>query len=171
MNHAKNKLKWCLRKAEKELEKDNKHRGLIKKSPNIELAKKHIAKAEHYLKATTFLKDDFSDISASTAFYCMYQCLLAIALKQGYESRNQECTFALIEDLIEENKIDFNIELLEKISSLNPSENTEHFTSIEIREQYQYGTDLSLNENLYNELFSTAQEVLLKTKEIIESQI
>jgi uncharacterized protein (UPF0332 family) len=168
MSQAENKVDWCLKKAEKELKEGNKHRGLIKTEINTDKAREHIKKAEHYLQATEYLKKGgFSDISASTAFYAMYHCLLAIAIKFGYESRNQECTLALIFNLIEEGKIDFKRELLDKIASLNVEESVEE-TSIEIREQYQYGTKLSLNDNIYNELVSTAKEVLSKAKEEIE---
>lgn len=92
MGQAGNKVAWCLRKAEKELKESNKHRGLVKIKSDIAKAREHIGKAEHYLNATDYLKrGKFSDISASTLFYSMYHCLLAIAVKSGYESRNQEC--------------------------------------------------------------------------------
>ena len=164
MSHAKNKLNWCLKKAEKELKQGRKHRGLINIKPDIKKAKEHIIKAEHYLKATDYLKKgNFSDISASTVFYSMYHCLLAIVAKFGYESGNQECTFALISTLIEEGKINFDQSLLDRISQLEIQKDTQ--TSVEIREQYQYGTSLSIkDDSLYDELFSLAQEVLSKTK-------
>src|SRR3989338_5677391 len=134
MSHAKNKAEWCLKKAERELKVSGKHRGLVKIEPNTEKAREHIEKAEHYLKATDYLKKgNFSDISTSTAFYSMYHCLLAIAAKFGYESRNQECTFALIGSLIEDGKIDFEKELLNKISSLDAEESKEQ-TTVEVRE-------------------------------------
>src|SRR3989344_2170581 len=118
MSHAKNKVEWCLKKAENELKESEKHRGLIKARADLNKAKDYIKKAEHYLKATEYLKKgNFSDISASTMFYSMYHCLLAIALKFGYESRNQECTFALIHYLIEEREINLDINLLNKIAS------------------------------------------------------
>jgi len=168
MSHAKNKVDWCLKKAERELEKEGKHRGLLKTKSNLEEARRHIEKAEHYLKATDYLKKgDFSDISASTIFYSMYHCLLAIAVKFGYESRNQECTFALISSLIEDNKIDFEKELLDKIASLDVEKNREK-TSLEIREQYQYGTSLSIRDDIYKELFELARKVISQTKVIIE---
>jgi len=168
MSHAKNKLNWCLKKAEKELKQGKKHRGLISIKPDIKKAKDHIIKAEHYLKATDYLKKgNFSDISTSTVFYSMYHCLMAIAAKFGYESGNQECTFALISALIEEGKINFEQSLLDGISQLEIQEETQ--TSVEIREQYQYGTSLSIkDDNLYSKLFSLAQDVLSKTKIIIE---
>ena len=167
MSHAKNKLNWCLRKAEKELKQGKKNRGIINIKPDMKKAKEHIIKAEHYLKATDYLKKgNFSDISTSTVFYSMYHCLLAIAAKFGYESGNQECTFALISTLIEEGKINFEQSLLDRISQL---EITDTQTSVEIREQYQYGTSLSIKDDgLYDRLFSLAQEVLSKTKIIIE---
>ena len=167
MNHTKNKIEWCLKKAEKELGKSKKHRGLVKVKPDLNKAREHINKSEHYLKATDYLKKgNFSDISASTIFYSMYHCLLAIALKYGYESRNQECTFSLIHYLIEEKKINFDVNLLNKIASLNIKEGEK--TSVEIREQYQYGTSLSIKDNLYRELFELAKNIILKTKEIVE---
>ena len=168
MSHANNKLDWCLKKAEQELKESDKHRGLVRNSPNINKAKAHVAKAEHYIRATILLKENnFSDISASTIFYSTYHCLLAIAAKFGYESRNQECTFALIYSLIEEGKIDLDKNLLDKIHSLDVEQLTEK-TSLEIREQYQYGTELSLKDNLYEELLELARKILSQIKVIIE---
>ena len=70
MSHAKNKVKWCLRKAEKELKEGDTHRGVVKVKPNLNEAMLHVKKAEHYLEATVHLKKgNFSDISTSTAFY------------------------------------------------------------------------------------------------------
>jgi uncharacterized protein (UPF0332 family) len=159
-----------LKKAEKELGQGQTHRGLIKAKPDIKKAEEHIAKAEHYLKATDCLKkNDFSDISAGTIFYSMYHCLLAIAAKFGYESRNQECTFALISALIEDKKIDFEQSMLDKIYRFGVKEDDK--TSLKIREQYQYGTELSLkDEDIYNMLVLLAKEVLLRSQEIIKSQ-
>lgn len=168
MSQTKNKVEWCLRKAEKEIKEGKIHRGLIIITPNIKKAKDHIKKAEHYLSATDYLKKgNFSDISASTVFYSMYQCLLAIAIKQGYESRNQECTFALIYSLIEENKIDFKKEILNKVYSINTEDKDN--TAVEVREHYQYGVDITLKEALYKEMYNLAKEIIEKTKEIVET--
>ena len=93
MSHVKNKLKWCITKAEKELAESFKHRGLIIIQPDIEKARAHIAKAGHYLKATDYLKKgNFSDISASTLFYSMYHCLQS----QRNLDMNQETKNALL---------------------------------------------------------------------------
>lgn len=168
MSQAKNKLRWCLKKAEEETKEQGRHKGLIKIKPDIEKAREHISKSEHYFNATEYLKTGgYSDISASTIFYSMYHCLLAIASKFGYESGNQECTFALIYALIEDNKIEFDKETLDKISALDASKNTEQAT-IRIREKYQYGTSLSLDDNTYNELIELTKKVMSKTKVIVE---
>lgn len=168
MAHARHKVRWCLRKAERELKGRGKHRGLLRTEPNHEKAAEHIGKAEHYLKATDYLKKgDFTDISASTVFYSMYHCLLAIAAKFGYESRNQGCTFALIYSLIEDGKIDFDTHLLGEIASLDIGESREK-TSISLREQYQYGTSLSMKDNLYEDLFLLARTVISRTKVVLE---
>lgn len=168
MSSATNKVEWCLRKAENELKISSKHRGLVKIEPNILKARAHLHKAEHYLRATEYLKlGNYSDISASTVFYSMYHSLLAIAAKFGYVSRNQDCTFALMYNLIDESKIKLEKELLEKISALNPDQEHEK-TSLDVREEYQYGTTLSIKDDLYKELFGLARTVISKAKVIIE---
>ena len=96
----------------------------------------------------------------------MYHCLLAIAAKHGYESRNQECTFALIYSLIEDKKIDFEEDILVRVALLEPKDDDE--TSLKVRERYQYGTEFSIEDDLYKKLVKLAKEVVAKTKEIIE---
>lgn len=169
MSHMKNKVDWCLEKAKKELKEKGSHRGLIKAIPNKSEAHKFMNKAEHYMKATEYLKQgNFSDISISTLFYAMYHCLLAIGAKFGYFSRNQECTFTLIYFLIEDGKIDLDKHILDKIASLG-SEKKDEKTSVEIREEYQYGTEIEVREEIYKNLFSLTQELYEKTRAIIES--
>jgi uncharacterized protein (UPF0332 family) len=169
MTHSENKVNWCLKKAEKEMEERGTHRGLAKIKPDKTVALKHIAKAEHNLKAAIdFAKIGYSDWSASAFFYSVYQCFLAISAKFGYESRNQECTFALIRNLVEDKQIDLDISLLNKIDSLEVQRPKEETTATEMREEYQYGTKLSIDEHLYEETLNIAQKVLSKAKEIIE---
>lgn len=164
MSQNKNKVNWCLKKALKEMDEKGKHRGLFKVKPSMEKMREHIKKAEHYLEATLFLKERFSDISASTLFYSMYHSLLAILSKFGYESGNQECTFALIYSLIEDKKISLDKDLIDRISLINSEEKS----VIELREKYQYGVELSMKEELFNENFELAKKVIGKIKEIIE---
>ncbi|MBI4453512.1 hypothetical protein HY636_02610 [Candidatus Woesearchaeota archaeon] len=167
-----NKVKWCLNKAERELTENRTHRGLVKIKQDLEKSRAHIKKADHYLKATFHLKrGNFTDLTASTLFYTMYHSLLAIIAKFGYESRNQECTFALIFQLIEDGNLNFDKKLLDKITDLELQEkHTEHSekTSIEIREEYQYGTEIELKEDVYNELLELTKNILSQAKLIIE---
>lgn len=165
MTHAKNKVDWCLKKAEKELKEGEKHRGLIKKKPSNEKAMEYIAKANHYLEATDLLKKHgYSDISASTSFYAMYHCLLAIAMKNGYESRNQECTFALIKTLSDDGKAPFDTEFIGRLSLMDGKEDT----LTELRERYQYGVERSMEDKLYTFMRSLAKECIDKTKVFLE---
>ena len=164
MSHAKNKVHWCLKKALKEKNEKGWHRGLVRVNPDIRNARKHIDKSEHYLNATLFLEKEFSDISVSTVFYSIYHSLLAILSKFGYESGNQECTFALIYSLIEDGKIDLEKESLDKISSLELGEES----VISLRERYQYGVELAMKKEIFNENLEIAKKLLGKVKEIIE---
>lgn len=168
--HAENKVKWCLKKAEKEFKQGDRHRGLIKIKPDPELANAHIKKAEHNLKAITDFKNfGYSDWSASAAFYSVYHCFLAILAKFGYESRNQECTFALIYSLIETKQINLNKEDIQETSSFNSEEKQESFTIVEIREIGQYGIKLSLEDETFNRLVKIAKTILDQTKELLEN--
>ena len=169
MSHIKNKVEWCIRKAEKEITKSGKHRGLLKINPDINKAREHIQKAEHNIKLMIHLKkNNFSDWCGPAAFYSVYHCLLAVLSKFGYESRNQECTFAFIYNLIEENKINFEKEMIKEIMDLDVEESVESHTIIGIREQYQYGTKLSIEDKTYEEILQITKNILGKTKELIE---
>src|SRR3989344_655900 len=146
MSQASNKVKWCLNKAKKELEESNMHRGLVKTDSNIKLARKHITKAEHNLKAAlNFEKGGFSDWSASAFFYCIYHCFLAIARKFGYESRNQECTIAVIEMLKEEGKINIDEKFINTLK-ITKAEEIHESSIIKLMEDFQYNTDLNFKE-------------------------
>ncbi len=63
MSQASKQVDWCINKAKKEIEectklgKRAKHRGLLKSSPDIEEAKKHLAKAEHNLRGITRFRE------------------------------------------------------------------------------------------------------------------
>ena len=143
MSHSENKVNWCLRKAEKEIKEGKKHRGLLKKEAGLEESKKHIEKAEHNLSAIFYFDEGgFSDWSMSAVFYCIYHCLLAIIEKFGYESRNQECTLALIRYLKEQSKINLDEKFIQALDIHSEQERHES-NIIEKREDYTYGTTTS----------------------------
>ena len=81
----------------------------------------------HNFKAmSAFQKIGFSDWSASAAFYCSYHCLLALIAKEGYESRNQSCTFAYVEGMIDNKKISLTKEELKEIFDKDVAEDLAH---------------------------------------------
>ncbi len=174
MSQASKHVEWCINKANKEIEeckkygKRIKHRGLLEINPNVEKAKEHIEKAEHNLNAIGKFKEiDFSDWSISAGFYSIYHCFLAIAVKFGYESRNQTCTIALIELLKEQNKINIDqkfINILKEGDIKDVHENT----IIRMREDYTYGIDVSVeDETKIKDLIENCKEVIEITKNII----
>lgn len=110
----------------------------------------------------------YSDWSVSAGFYCVYHCFLAILAKKGYESRNQECTFALINQMIDNQEIGLDKDLIKEIYSIKPEEKQEIVDIVELRELFQYGIKLSLEDNKFNRLLNIARQVLDKTKEEIE---
>lgn len=169
MSHAKNKFQWCLDKAKKELQEKKIHRGLVIMPSDIVNAREHVAKAEHNLKVTFYLhQGGYTDWCSSTLFYAIYHCFLSLLAKFGYESRNQECTFAVILHLIEEGKISLEKEDIEKVSVLDISESRASSTATHLREEYQYGTKVSLQNKEYQQLLQLAKKILDKTKENME---
>jgi len=168
MSQASNKVKWCLNKAKRELEKSDLHRGLVKVERNLELAEQHIIKAEHNLKAALYFeKGGFSDWSASAFFYCIYHCFLAILRKFSYESRNQECTIAMVEMLKEEGKINIDEKFIDTLKITNVEEMQES-NVIKLRENFQYSVDLEFKEKEeFNKLVDLCREAIYKTRDII----
>lgn len=170
MSHSERKVKWCLKKAKKELISGAKHRGLVEITPNVETAKKHIKKAERNLNAAIdFEKINYSDWSASAAFYSAYHSFMAIISKFGYESRNQECTFALVEYLIETNKINLDIELVHKVHDIDLSKTHETSSILDLRETMQYGVSFSVEDEEFKDMIEIVKQILDQSKEIIES--
>jgi len=167
MSQAKNKVKWCLNKAKKEIAEGIKHRGLVEIEPDLDEAKNHIKKAEHNFKAVVLLeKSGFSDWSVSAIFYTIYHCFLGITTKFGYESRNQECTIALIEYLKEQKKINLSNEIIEALKSVEQEEK-EQKRAIELREDFQYGTKTKIEDKTLSELKGLCQKAIEETKKII----
>ncbi|MBI2105453.1 HEPN domain-containing protein [Candidatus Woesearchaeota archaeon] len=104
------------------------------------------------------IKGNFPDWAVSASFYSIYHCLLAILAKYGYESRNQECTFAVVEHLIKNKKVDLDIQLLRKIASFE--ENLEAEDILTLREEFQYGTEAAVDEAKMKELQNSTREFI-----------
>lgn len=169
MSQVSKKVKWCLNKAKRELEETGLHRGLVKEEQDMNLAEKHVIKAEHNLSAALYFeKGGYGDWSMSAFFYCLYHCFLAILRKYGYESRNQECTLAVIESLKEEGKIDVNNKFIDtlKITKIKETD----YSIIKMREAFQYGVELDFKrKDEFEELTKMCKELIDTTREIIHS--
>jgi len=146
----KQKLDWCLAK-------ENRMRKI---KPNDKLSEDHINKAKHNLRAADYnIKGGFSDWGVSQSYYAMYHSLLAVLFKLGYESKNHECTINAVEYLIEEGKIGLDLKDIAFIRT------TEQMTSKDaklLREEFQYGTETTVNEKLLNELLENSKRVVEK---------
>ena len=145
------------------------HRGLVRQEPDLDLAEMHVVKAEHNLKAAIYFeKGRFSDWSASAFFYCIYHCFLAVLRKHGYESRNQECTFAAVEFLRDEKKLSIDKEFVDllKLSGIRDPDHT----IIRTREDFQYGvkTEFKRKEE-FDEFEQICKKVIDATREIIRN--
>jgi uncharacterized protein (UPF0332 family) len=141
---TKEKLKDCL----KEGMKGERHKGLRKTDVSMESFKGHIEKAIHNFNAMDFFhQSGYSDWSASASFYSLYHILLAMIAKNGYESRNQSCTFALIEEMIDKKEIKLTKEELKEIYDKDVTYDLAHSNKIlDIRERMQYSIKTILEE-------------------------
>lgn len=168
---------WCLSKAKKEIEESAKqgkkarHREILKIVPDKNLALRHLEKARHNLEVFRLLrKNGFSDWSITAGFYTLYHCFLAIAVKYGYESRNQTCTIALIELLQENSEILINPDIIE-FMKYEEEENNREYSIIELREDYTYGTDLTVkNEKHLDRIEKLCIEFIDVSKDIIHEE-
>jgi uncharacterized protein (UPF0332 family) len=156
-----------LNKAKRELKETGLHRGLVEGVHDDRMARMHIAKAEHNLSAALFFqKNNYSDWSASAFFYCIYHCLLAIIRKYGYESRNQECTFATVDMLKEQGKIKLDKKFIDTLN-INKSKE-DNLSTIKIREDFQYGTEIEFSQkDEFAHLTELCKECLAATREIV----
>ena len=128
-------------------------------------------KAVHNFEAITSFHDiGFSDWSASASFYALYQGLLAVLSQKGYESRNQSCTFALVEDSIKKGEIE-NLTLEDLKEIFDKETNPVHSSKIlDIREKMQYGAKTTLAESEFQVLKKRTKELFDKIRLEIERE-
>jgi uncharacterized protein (UPF0332 family) len=163
LNKAKKEIEEC-----EKLGKRKKHRGLLEIESDIETAKKHIEKATHNLELIDILeKKGYTDWSVNAAFYVIYHCFLGIAIKFGYESRNQTCTVSLIEYLKEEGKIAIDDKYIDMLKYAEVDEGKGN-SVIEMREELTYGIKISAQDkDKIKELCKDCKALIDVAKEII----
>jgi uncharacterized protein (UPF0332 family) len=166
MSQTDSKVDWCLNKAKKE---GTMHRGLKKIEPSLTNAVKHIQKAEHNVNAILdFKKIGYPDWSVSASFYSIYQCFLAILAKFGYESKNQECTIALILQLKEQKKIKISEDIINSFERIEPDALHES-NVIMMRENFQYGVETAIEDKKLEEILLLSKKSIEEAKKIIYS--
>lgn len=165
MSKAENKVQWCLNQAKKQLTEGRKHRGLVKVMPDNKLAAEYVGKAEHNLEFFLIAKKNgFYDWAINIGFYVTYHCCLAIITKFGYESRNQDCTLAAVESLIEEGKVDKDFKVY--VDAISPDMGEDKV--IPIREKYQYTPIIEIDKQKVEELLAICQDMIKDTKGIVQ---
>ncbi|MBI4150974.1 hypothetical protein HY492_02505 [Candidatus Woesearchaeota archaeon] len=140
------KLKKCFDEGKRG---DERHQGIRMIKQAADVVPGHLAKAVHNFEAMTVFHDlQYSDWSASASFYALYHGLLAILAQRGYESRNQSCTFALVEDLITKDDVKhLTLADLKDIFDKDVAVDLAHSNKIlDIRERMQYSTRTALAE-------------------------
>ncbi len=159
---AADKLKRCLLEGKQGGER---HQGVRKVAPSLASIQGHLAKARHNLEAVTAFNElHYSDWSANAAFYALYHGLLAILAQHGYESRNQSCTFAFIEDLLSRGAlVNLTSADLKEIFDRNVTTDLLHSDKIlDIRERMQYSTHTTLVEEEFQLLKKRTKQILDK---------
>lgn len=163
-----NKLKDCLKQGEQ----GERHKGLRRITPSAERINGHVKKAVHNFNAIDiFKKDGYSDWSASASFYSLYHLLLALIVKKGFESRNQNCTFALIENMINQKEISLTKEELKEIFDKDITEDLQHSNKIlDIRENMQYSIKTYLKEQEFLSLKERTKALFDKIRREVEKE-
>ncbi|MBU2637903.1 MAG: hypothetical protein KJ955_02940 [Nanoarchaeota archaeon] len=154
-----NTFDWCLKQGEK----GEKHRGLRKIEPDPAAAKEHIIKARHNFETAIKNKKDAPDWSVSMFFYSSYHCLLALLRQLGYESRNQECTFACIEYHIA-GGLEFEKSLIAWIRKTSQQIEKD---AKELREEFQYGTKTNVSGGLLDIMEMQTKDFIYKTEVLL----
>lgn len=150
------KVDWCLSKEER----------LRKIKPDAKRAMEHIGKAKHNLLAADYnIKGRFDDWAVSQCYYAMYHALLAILYKQGYESKNHECTIAVVESLIEAGKIQMG---MEDIAFIRTAEQMKPKDAKSLREEFQYGTKTDVNKDILAILVKKSKEIVEKVELLLQ---
>lgn len=163
MGKIKSTFNWCLKQGSK----GEKHKGLKRLAePDLQESDKQIKKAESDLKTMQYLYDGGrTDWVASACFYAMYHSLLAALYKLSYESRNQECTINAIEHFMKGKVISLEQEYIDMIRLAQQQENKQDAKSI--REEYQYGTETSMKDELCKQLMANAIKFVDRIKEVL----
>jgi len=151
-------------------------RGLKIITPNEDLVKSHVDKADHNLIVMTDLdKLGHSDWVVITAYYSMYHSAMAVLSKIGLNSKDHTTTVAVLEYFfgkkIEKSLLDRFNELKEKKDKLETVKIEEKYISYlwktkKTRETMQYGIATAYKET--NIIIDNAREFVTRVKLLLE---
>ena len=147
-------------------------RGLKITTPNIDLIKSHVDKADHNLIVMTDLdKLGHSDWVVITAYYSMYHSAMAVLSKIGLDSKDHATTVAVLEYFfgkkIEKSLLDRFDELKEKKDKLETVKIEEKYIddlwkTKKTRETMQYGVATTYKET--DIIIDNAREFVTRIK-------
>ena len=124
-------------------------------------------KAEHFLDATLYLNEGgFTDVAVTQAFYVMYHSFLAVLAQQGYESRNQTCTFAAVGSLIGQGKLKLDPLGVRRVAAYD-EEGTAKGDVISLREEFQYGVQTQVDGKKLGIVIAEAKGLLETVKRLL----
>ncbi|VVB60272.1 HEPN domain protein [uncultured archaeon] len=158
------KFEWCLGKGKA----GEKHKGVREIHPDRKEADEHINKALHNLDAMDELHrlGRFSDWVLSTAFYAMYHAALAVLYELGYESRNQECTFTMLEHFIDKKMINVEKEFVWIARGIG--EIAAEKDAKTLREEFQYGVKTKAEAKIVGAKMKDARKFVQRMRVVIE---
>jgi len=163
-------VKEKLNKCFKEGESSGRHKGLKRIEVSEGKINGHLIKAnKNFFAIEDFKKIGHSDWSPSAAFYSIYHLLLALLAKHRIESRNQSCTFAFIEDLIDKGEVELTKNDLKEIFDKEVEENIEQSDKIlDLREIAQYSTKTNMEDREFEHMKNRTKMLFDKIKKEIE---
>lgn len=115
------------------------------------------------------MRGGFNDWAVQASFYAHYHCLLAVLQKHGYESRNQECTFAAIEYFIEKGMIALEKVDLYRVFNMDRHDQLSEVDIVDLRERFQYGTETQYEARKIEELLQQTLQFIERIKTILQT--
>lgn len=163
------KLRECFKTAERNEKEGIKHKGLLARSPNQEEAKGYIDKSKRELELCRLYKEGGFDYKLPEEwFYILYYCALAILAKFGVESRSQKYTALFLKYVKEKGIIDYNDELIERITvHIKKGEESD----VDKREEARYSHLIKMEnvEKEYEETTQLCKKAISQCEEIVFS--
>src|SRR3989344_6857212 len=137
-------VKECFKNAIKDEQKGKKHKGLLIIKPDDKRAKEYLAKAKMNLEFCELLMQKRFDYKIPEEwFYTLYYCALAILAKIGVETRSQRCTAAFLRYVKDKGIIEYDDELIERITVYRGKEEK---SDVDERETARYSSSTKSEE-------------------------